>query len=222
MSCSVDRDLATLPQLVDIATHGLHDRFATVGICIANIELQDDAAGHAVHSPRMDVAGPDGGDGIDHSSGERVLFHRENQLGGCAQRIAAVGHQQRSGMPAEASNREPVARRRCDAGDDTDRQPFAFEQRSLLDVQFYPGVIVVRREHCGSQRTSECRCRANLGQGACSIGRLIGFAQRVGTHRIESTGENARADATDAKACRLLRREQQRAQSTAVAALRYA
>ena len=70
---------------------------------------------------------------------------RQDHFGGGAERVAAVGHQQRAGVAAEAFDGEAIAGGRGDGGDDAEWDAFALEQRALLDVQFDPGVVVVRR-----------------------------------------------------------------------------
>ena len=92
-----------------------------VGIGVADVELQDDAAGNAVDRAGIDVAGADGGDGVDRAGGEGVFFDGEDEFGGGAERISTVGHQQRSGVAAEAIDGEAIASGGGDAGDDAER-----------------------------------------------------------------------------------------------------
>ena len=98
----------------DVAADGLHDALAAGGVGVADVELQGDAAGDAVDGAGMDVAGADGGYGVDGSGGEGVFFDGENEFGGGAEGVAAVGHQERSGVAAEAGDGEAIA---CRGGD---------------------------------------------------------------------------------------------------------
>ena len=118
-----------------------HNTFAARGVSVADIDLQGDAAGDAVDGAGVDIAGADGGDGVDDAGGERVFLEGENDLGGGAEGVAAVGHQQRAGVAADALDGEGVSGGRGDGGDNAHGQAFAFEQRSLLDVEFDPGMI---------------------------------------------------------------------------------
>ena len=202
-----DRDIAALAQLFAVVADGLHDGFAAGRVGVANIELQDDAAGNAVDRARMDVAGADGGDGVDRSRGEGVLFDGENELGGGAERVFAVGHQERSGMAAKAGDGEAIAGRRGDAGDDAERDAFALQQRPLLDVQLDPGVVVVGRELDRVEApVKPAAVRTAASVRAVSVG---SFASRRASARcgIESAGHEAAANAADAEAGRLLRGE---------------
>ena len=53
-------------------------------------------------------------------------------------------------MAAEAGDGEAIAGGGGDVGDDADGNRLAFEQRTLLDVEFEPRVVVVGRERdCG-------------------------------------------------------------------------
>ena len=61
---------------------------------------------------------------------------------GGAEGVAAVGHQQRAGVAADAFDGEVIAGGRGDGGDDADGKAFALEQRALLDVEFDPGMVV--------------------------------------------------------------------------------
>ena len=104
----------------DVGADGLHDALAAGGVGVADVELEDDAAGDGVDGAGMDVAGADGGYGVDGAGGEGVAFDGENELGGGAEGVAAVGHQECSGVASEACDGEAVARGGGDAGDDAE------------------------------------------------------------------------------------------------------
>jgi hypothetical protein len=74
--------------------------------------------GTLLTAPGKTVAGADGGDGVDRSRAAfvaSVAFDGEDEFGGGAERVFAVGHQQRSRVAAEAGDGEAVAgrARRC-------------------------------------------------------------------------------------------------------------
>ena len=85
----------------DVAADGLHDAFAARGVGVADVDLEGDSAGNAVDRAGINVAGADGGDGVDDAGGQRVLLDGENDFGGGAERVAAVGHQQRTRVAAD-------------------------------------------------------------------------------------------------------------------------
>ena len=140
-----DGDFAAVAEVFDVGADGLHDGLAAGGVGVADVELQGDAAGDAVDGAGVDVAGADGGYGVDGSGGEGVAFDGEDEFGGGAEGVAAVGHEERAGVAAEAGDGEAVAGGRGDAGDDADGDAFAFEEGALFDVEFDPGVVVVGR-----------------------------------------------------------------------------
>ena len=143
----------------------------------------------------MDVASADCGYGVDRARGEGVLFDRQNELGGGTESIFAVGHQERSGVAAEARDGEAIAGRGGDAGDDADGNAFAFEQRALLDVQLDPGVVAVRRKAHGSELSCETCCDANGAQR-----NFVLVLQRVGAVWVERAGQQTAAQTADAEA----------------------
>src|ERR1700679_2665081 len=153
-----DVDFATLAQFLIVAANGLHDRFAAVRIRIADIELQDDAAGDAVDCAGVDRAGADGGYGVDRSGGESMFFDGENKFGGRTERVFAIGHQERSGVAAKTRDGEPVARRGGYAGYDAERDALMLEQGALFDVKLNPRVIVIRQQAHGGEWTHKA-CR---------------------------------------------------------------
>ena len=122
-----DGDLAALAQLFTVPADGLHYGLAAARVCVTNIELQNDTAGHAVDRAGVDIAGSDGGYGVDGSCGEGVSFDRENEFGGGTEGVFAIRHQERSGVASETSDGETVAGRGGDAGDDPDGDAFALE-----------------------------------------------------------------------------------------------
>ena len=75
-------------------------------------------------------------------------------------------------MAADAGDLIAVAGGGGDVGDDADGDGrlslaagAAFEERALLDVEFYPGVVVVRREGDGGEGRGEARCGADSLEG---------------------------------------------------------
>ena len=143
--------------------------------------------GTLLTAPGWTVAGADGGYGVDRSGGEGVLFDGENEFGGGAERVFAVGHQERSGVAAKAGDGEAIAGGRGDAGDDAERNAFALEQRTLLDVQLDPGVIVVRRQ--SARRRAARRSLPRCGQRSeCGFVLVL---QGVGAVRVERAGDAA-------------------------------
>ena len=97
-----DCDAAALADALAVAAHGLHHGLAAVWIGVADIQLQNDAAGNAVDRAGMHVAGADGGYGVDGAGRKGVFFDGENELGCGAQRVFAVGHQERSSVAARS------------------------------------------------------------------------------------------------------------------------
>ncbi len=83
--------------------------------------------GTLLTAPGWTLAGADGGDGVDHSRGECVLFNGQNEFGGGAEGVFAVGHQERSGVTAEAGDGEAITSRRGNAGDDAEWNAFALQ-----------------------------------------------------------------------------------------------
>ena len=185
----------------------MHDAFAAGGVGVADVDLQGDAAGDAVDRAGVDVAGADGGDGVDDAGGEGVLFDREDDFGGGAEGVAAVGHQQRAGVAAEAFDGEAIAGGRGDGGDDAEGDAFAFEQRALLDVELDPGVVVVGREAHAGERAGEAGGGADLGERLV-FGAALRAVEGVGAVGVERAGEEAAAEAADAEAGGLFGGEQ--------------
>ncbi len=80
-----------------------------------------------------------------------MFLDGEDELGGGAEGVAAVGHEERSGVAAEAGDGEAIACGRGDAGDDAEGYSFALEQGALFDVEFEPGVIVILWQFYGCE-----------------------------------------------------------------------
>ncbi len=185
----------------------LHDGFAADGIGVANVDLQGDAAGDAVDRAGIDVAGADGGDGVDGSGGERMFFEGEDDFGGGAESVAAVGHEERAGVAADALDGEAIAGGCGDGGDDAEWNAFALEQRALLDVELDPGVIVVGRQAHAGERAGKARGGADLGEGFV-FGAALRTVECVGAFGIDDAREQAAANAADAEAGGLFGSEQ--------------
>ena len=64
-------------------------------------------------------------------------------------------------------------------------QAFAFEQRALLDVEFDPGVIVVRRQAHAGERAGEAGGGADLGEGFV-FGAALRAVECVGAVGVET------------------------------------
>ena len=178
---------------------GLHDALAAGGVGVADVELQGDAAGHAVDRAGIDVAGADGGDGVDDAGGERVLLDGEDDLGGGAEGVAAVGHEQRAGVAAETFDGEAVAGGRGDGGDDAEGKAFALEQRTLLDVQLNPGMVAAAGQAHAGERAGEAGGGADLGEGFVFVAALRAV-EGVGAVGVEGAGEQPAAETADAEA----------------------
>ena len=103
------------------------------------------------------------------SGGEGVVFDGEDEFGGGAEGVAAVGHEEGAGVAAEAGDGVAVAGGGGDVGDDADGDVFAFEERALLDVELYPGVVVVGREVDGGEGAGEAGGGADLVEGWISF-----------------------------------------------------
>ena len=79
-----------------------------------------------------------------------------------------------------------------------------FEERTLLDVELQPGVVVVRRERDGGEGAVEAGGGADVVEGEVGGGFGIGFGEAVGEvvggGGREGAAEEAGADAADAEA----------------------
>ena len=80
--------------------------------------------------------------------------NRKDEFRGGAEGVATVGHQESAGVAAETVDDEAIPGGGGDAGDDAEGQAFAFEQRTLFDMEFNPGVVVALR---GDGRRRDCR-----------------------------------------------------------------
>src|SRR5579859_7552954 len=84
-----DADLAARGDGFDVAADGLHDGFAACGVDVADVDLQCNAAGNAVDGAGIDVAGADGGYGVDDFRRERMFLDGQDNFGGGTERVAA-------------------------------------------------------------------------------------------------------------------------------------
>ena len=85
----------------------------------------------------------DTGGGGGSVGGEGVFFDGEDEFGGGAEGVAAVGHEEGTGVAADAFYGVAVAGGGGDVGDDADGDVGAFEKGALFDVELEPGVVVV-------------------------------------------------------------------------------
>ena len=144
-----DGDLAAGLDFADVGAEGGHDFVAAGYVGVANVEGEGDAGGDGVDGAGVDRDGAYGGYRVRGARGgvgvEGVTLDGEDEFGGGAEGVAAVGHEEGPGVAAEACDFVAVAGGCCYVGDDADGDAFAFEEGALFDVEFYPGVVVVGR-----------------------------------------------------------------------------
>ena len=109
----------------------------------ANVDREAHVAGNHVDGAGRDLQPADGADeallaGAACLDGQHALCGRD-------QRVAPQGHRHRSGVSGHAGEVDDHAIGTDDGGDHADGQPFGFEHRSLLDVQFRISEHVLRR-----------------------------------------------------------------------------
>src|SRR5260370_42459730 len=110
------------------------------------------------------MEGPGGGSGVIGATSMGGLLDRNKDSEGGAPPFRAARIRQRPGMPAEPAQGEAIARRSRDAGDDSEPQSLALEQRPLLDMQFDPAVVMALGKECAGQRPGEASRLAHRSQ----------------------------------------------------------
>ena len=135
---------------------------------------------------------------INDVSGACGTLDREDQLCCSAQGIAAIRHQQRTRVSTEAFNGEAITRRRSDVRDYADVHAVPLQQRSLLDMQLGPAMVVTARQRNVVQRAGVARAFTSIVKR-----NLILSLHSIGEIGVERARKQPAPQASDAEACRL-------------------
>jgi hypothetical protein len=146
---AVARDIAR--SQFDFSQDGITPSF----VDIANVDCDLRAAGNAVDSARKYIAYADGPYRVRRTAASGVPFNCECDLGCGEKRIVPIRHQHGARMAAFAFNRDFEASRRCDRHDHAEWNIALLKNRSLFNMQFNEGGIMVARQPHRWQRARE-------------------------------------------------------------------
>src|SRR5260370_21104053 len=131
---SVDRHLPFGCNRITSGFNRTHYTVAPLKICVADIHAKADPARNAIDRARKHFAYADGCDRVKRSAGTSCALNRQNQLGGGAQSIATVGHQNTSGVSATALDQDTKTRRRSEFNHNPETNLLSPQYRSPFTV----------------------------------------------------------------------------------------
>src|SRR4030088_2795370 len=124
----------------------MHYGVTPLKIRVANIHAEADPARNTVDCAGEYLADAYCGNCVDRSAAACRTLNRQNQLSGRAESIAAVGHQDSSGVSTGAFDQDAQTRRRRNVCDNAERNLLSLQQRPLFNVQLDECFVVAARQ----------------------------------------------------------------------------